>query len=264
MRVPHFRFNHKGGQLQVGSGRLPLRRLRRRRGGRRPRRERAGPRPAAGQAGAPRPSARRGLPRARRQPVPQPLGRPAGGLRLRPAQPLPLLLRPLARPPDDRRRGPERRGGGRLRSRSLGRAPAARRLQLRLGRFRGPRALRGRQRSGARAAGALDRPEQQRLLLGHRRLRDPRPLAARHALLRALRVRRPLRAGRCASRSCAGRVQRRARRGWRCRTSSPSARTAAGGCTRCRSRGPCSASGAADPRTLGPPDEEELACISKV
>ena len=60
-------------------------------------------------------------------------GRPAGDLRLRPAQPLAALVRPADRRPRDRRRRPGPVGGDRRRSRA-----GRRRAQLRLERVRGP------------------------------------------------------------------------------------------------------------------------------
>ena len=121
-----------------------------------------------------------------RQPVPwQALRRAAGDLRLRPAQPVAVLVRPLQRRDDDRRRRPGRVGGDQLPREGQGRG-----RELRLARVRGRRALRGRrERAGPRQAG--DRRVALRgQLLDHRRLRDPRPGA--EGVARALRVRRLL------------------------------------------------------------------------
>ena len=110
-----------------------------------------------------------------------------------------------------RRRRPGRRRGDRLPARPLARTPAGRGHQLRLGRLRGPQPLRGRQCTGARAAGDSSQPGR-RLLLDHRRLRDPRPLAARVALVRPLRVRRTA-TRRCASPRCGAPAPPRRRAG---------------------------------------------------
>src|SRR5918992_1576104 len=143
MRVPHSRFNHKGGQLQVGPDGMLY----------------AGFGDGGG-GGDPDENA-------------QNLGRILG-----------KLIRIDPRPNG----GYDIPSSNPFRGRSAGR-----RLQLRLGRLRGPQQLRGRQGAGTPGPGDPSRPGG-RLLLDHRRLRHPRPVAARHPLLRPLRVRRPLRA----------------------------------------------------------------------
>ena len=124
-------------------------------------------------------------------------------------------------------------------------APAARRLQLRLERVRGPQPLLP--RHGARSPTAGDRSRPGRgLLLDHRRLRDPRPLAG-PGLVRPLPLRRLLPADVRLARAAQGhRAQQATRLG--CRSWSRSARTAAAGCTRCPSAARCTASAAAEPR----------------
>ena len=133
IRVPHHRFNHKGGQLQVGPDGMLY----------------AG----FGDGGA------GGDPDENAQNLGRMLGkmiridpRPGGGysippdnpfrnrsgalprdLRVRGAQPVPVLVRPPHAAPHHRRRGPGRDRGDRLHPGALGRPPAARRLQLRLG-----------------------------------------------------------------------------------------------------------------------------------
>ena len=144
IRVPHHRTNHKGGQLQFGSDGLLYAGFGDGGGGRRSRRERPEPRPHARQADQDRSAPRRRLPHSALEPVRAPQRRPGGDLRLRPAQPLPVLVRPQAREPRHRRRRPGRGRGGRLHPGPPRRAAAARRLQLRLGRVRGAQPLRGR------------------------------------------------------------------------------------------------------------------------
>ena len=122
-----------------------LRGLRRRRWRRRPGRQRPEPRPHPRQDRPHRPAAGGGYAIPRGQPVPRPLGRARRDLRLRPAQPLPLLVRP---------RAPARSTIGDVGQDAVeeidytpgrGRAgAAARRRQLRLGRVGGPQPLRGR------------------------------------------------------------------------------------------------------------------------
>ena len=97
MRVPHHALQPQGRPDPVRPGRAAVRGLRRRRRRRRPRRERPEPRPHPRQDGPHRAAARRRLRDPGRQPVRGPLGRARRGLRLRPAQPVPLLLRPRAR-----------------------------------------------------------------------------------------------------------------------------------------------------------------------
>ena len=111
--LPH---QPQGRPARVRAGRHALRRLRRRRLRRRPRRERPEPRPHPRQADQDRPASRRRLRHPALQPVRQPRRRPGRDLRLRAAQPLPLLVRPQARVARDRRRGPGRGGGDRLRA----------------------------------------------------------------------------------------------------------------------------------------------------
>ena len=81
----------------VRPGRAAVRGLRRRRWRRRSRRQRAGPRRHPREDGSHRAEARRRLLGARRQPVRGPLGCARRDLRLRPAQPVPLLVRPRQR-----------------------------------------------------------------------------------------------------------------------------------------------------------------------
>ena len=134
IRQPHPRFNHKGGQLQFGrDGKLYM---------------------GFGDGGGAddpddnaqnlgvllgkllriAPKAGGGYSIPRRQPVRQALGRARRDLRLRPAQPVPLLVRPPHRRARDRRRRPGRVRGGRLPARPRERAkrPAGGR-ELRLG-----------------------------------------------------------------------------------------------------------------------------------
>ena len=93
----------------------------------------------------------------------------ARDLRLRPAQPVALLVRPRDRRPLDRRRRPGRARGDRPRRRAAkARAPTSAGR-----RSRAPSASTRTRRRRARSAGAHLRPR--RGLLGHRRLRRPRP-----------------------------------------------------------------------------------------
>ena len=148
IRVPHHRFNHKGGQLQVGPdgylyagfgdgggggdpdenaqnlGRMLAKLIR------------IDPKPDGGYTIPPD------------NPFRESCRRAPGDLRVRAAESVPVLLRPPYRKPHDRRRGPGRDRGDRLHPRPLGRPPAARGLQLRLGHLRGPQPLRERQRAG--------------------------------------------------------------------------------------------------------------------
>ena len=174
-----------------GPGRDAVRRLRGRRRGRRPGRERPEPRPHARQDDPDRPAAERRLLDPARQPVPEP--RPARCPRsTRTACATRTGSRSTAAPaPHHRRRGPGRDRGDRLHPGALGRPPAARGLQLRLGQLRGPEPVRVRPRARAHPAGAPAHALAG-LLLDHRRLRAPRPLA-RPRLDRPVRVRRLLR-----------------------------------------------------------------------
>ena len=246
MTVPHFRSNHKGGQLQFGpdgmlyagfgdggSGGDPdenAQNLSRILG----KLIRIDPRPGGGYS----------IPSV--EPLRAPPRRPPRDLRLRAAQPLPLLVRPPARIADHRRRRPGRGRGDRLRPRPPGRTPAARRLQLRLGRVRGPRSLRGRPRARRDLPGD-HAPSEHRLLLDHRRLRDPRPLPAREPLQRALRLRRSAAAPSCGSASSSARARPRGAPGCASPTWSPSEKTARAGSTLCRWTDRSTASGADDP-----------------
>ena len=112
-------------------------------------------------------------------------------LRLRPAQPVPLLVRPPDGRPGHRRRGPGRDRGDRLRAQPAGRAGSEGRLQLRLERLRGAQPLPPGARPPAHPPPVLQRSHSQGVLLDHRRLRDPRPRPRRP--LRPLRLRRPVR-----------------------------------------------------------------------
>ena len=161
--------------VAVRPRRLPLRGHRRRRQRRRSQRQRADD-----DAG---PAVGRGVGQPRLPPRQAPAHRPRHGrrldLRLRPAQPVALLLRPQHRRPRHRRRRPGPLRGGRLR-RGAGRR---RGRQLRLEHVRGAAHLPGRG-PGRRRAG--DRPARHRVparpgVLDHRRLRGarPRPAGAR-------------------------------------------------------------------------------------
>ena len=236
MRVAHHRFNHKGGQLQIGPDGYLYAGFGDGGGGGDPDGNGQDLSQPLAKLIRIAPRAGRRLHGAAGQPLPRPRRRPAGDLRLRAAQPVPLLVRPREGRPHDRRRGPGRGGGDRLRAEHpRPRQGAARRLQLRLERVRGQQPLPRRKRA-RRARAGPDAGPQRRLLLDHRRLRDPRPLP-RTGPVREVRVRRLLQDGtsgwrRCGPAAPARGGSARACRGW-CR----SARTGAGGCTRSRSRG---------------------------
>ena len=120
-------------------------------------------------------------------PFARPRRRARRDLRLRPAQPVALLVRPPYRRPRDRRRRPGRGRGDRLRP-----ARQGPRRELRLAAVRGPLALHaGRERARPRPARHHALPRR-RLVLDHRRRRRPRPRARRAA--RPLPVRRHLQA----------------------------------------------------------------------
>ena len=95
----------------------------------------------------------------------------AADRRLRPAQPVAVLVRPRDRRPLHRRRRPEQLGGGRLHAQA---EPRPR--ELRLGRLRGPRALREQavERLGQACPPGRRLPAQRRPLRRQRRLRLPR------------------------------------------------------------------------------------------
>ena len=240
MRVPHHALQPQGRPASVRPRREALRGLRRRRRGRRPGSQRAGPERASsakliriapragGGYNVPTDNPFRGRSGARPEIY-------AYGLR----NPYRFSFDRLHRRPDDRRRGPGRGGGDRLRARTAAGA-AARRAAATTSAgasSRGSAATGRAARPGARAAGdhALAR---RRLLLDHRRLRDPRPLA-RARPVRQVRVRRLLQAQPARRRPCGPATHRRARSRPRCRTSSRSARTGAAACTRSRSTAPC-------------------------
>ena len=132
----------------------------------------------------------------RQQPVRQPRRRARRDLRLRPAQPVALLLRPRQRRPRHRRRRPGRGRGDRLRPQGH----RARR-QLRLAPVGGPAAqLR---RAGAGRGVPRDHPDpRRRLVLDHRRLRRARPRPSR-ACTAATSTATTARAS-CAARASAG------------------------------------------------------------
>ena len=97
MRVPHSRFNHKGGQLQVGPDGMLYAGFGDGGGG-------GDPDENAQNLGRilgkliridPRPGGGYDIPLV--EPVPRPRRRARRGLRVRPAQPLPLLVRPSPR-----------------------------------------------------------------------------------------------------------------------------------------------------------------------
>ena len=116
---------------------------------------------------------RRRLHGAGRQSVPRTAGPAGGDLGLRTAQPLALLLRSSDRRSDRRRRRAEPRGGAGLRAGGHGGG-----RQLRLEHLGG----RPPQQAGdgpARGLPGARRQPQRRLLRDHRRLRGPRPIAAR-------------------------------------------------------------------------------------
>ena len=140
--------NHNGGLMIFGPDGLHVRRHRRRRRRQRPARrarQRAVAELAAGQDPAHRPAGVRRT--AVLDPVVQPvrraLGRPRRDLRLRPAQPVALLVRPRQRQPRHRRRRPGRGRGDRLRQEGR----RARR-ELRLAPVGGPAAQLRRARAG--------------------------------------------------------------------------------------------------------------------
>ena len=110
---------------RVGAGRLPVVRDRRRRRGQRRPQPRARPLEPARQGAADRPAA--GQRGELRDPGEQPVRH--RGLGLRPAQPVPLLVRPRVGRPVDRGRRPGRARGGRP-ARGRGRPGARRRLRL--------------------------------------------------------------------------------------------------------------------------------------
>ncbi len=117
LSVEHHRFNHKGGQIQFGPDGKLYAAFGDGGGGGDPDRNAQNLARLLGKMIRIEPLADGRLPGARRQSAARASGRAAGDLRLRPAQPLPLLLRPRRRRPDDRRRRPGRRRGDRLRPR---------------------------------------------------------------------------------------------------------------------------------------------------
>ena len=147
IRVPHPRGNHKGGQLQVGADGMLYAGFGDGGGGGDPDENaqnlsrilgkmiRIDPR-ANGGYSIPADNPFRGRSGARPEIY-------AYGLR----NPYRFSFDRRARQPDDRRRRPGRDRGDRLRAGPRGRAAAPRRLQLRLGRLRGPQPLRERQRA---------------------------------------------------------------------------------------------------------------------
>ncbi len=172
----------------------------------------------------------------------------AADRRLRPAEPLALLVRPADRRPLHRRRRPELVGGSELHS-----PPQPRGRELRLGRLRGPRALREQAAERERAAGLPRRrlSAWRRPLRGQRRLRLSRvgsALGGRPVLLRRqlLRDRVELPGGARAERQArAVHPRRRSRRSARTprASSTPSRSTAAStSCARASRR-----DGAAEP-----------------
>ena len=137
--------NHNGGALAVRPRRAALHRHGRRRRRRRPAGQRPEPRHAARQD----PAHRRRLARGRQavrhpggQPVRRPRGGAAGDLRLRPAQPVALLVRPR----DAATSGSATSGRTPSRRSTSGPRGTGARRQLRLERLRGPLALRRRRR----------------------------------------------------------------------------------------------------------------------
>ena len=119
--------NHNGGGARLRPGQPPLCRPRRRRLGRRPVPQRPAARHAARQAAASRRRRRSAVRRPRGQSVPRHGRCASGDLGLRPAQPLPLRVRPRERRPLHRRRRAERTRGGRRRP---GEPPRRRELRL--------------------------------------------------------------------------------------------------------------------------------------
>ena len=97
IRVPHHRFNHKGGQLQVGADGMLYAGFGDGGGGGDPDENAQNLSRILGKMIRIDPRADGGYSIPAEQPVPEPLGRPPGGLRLRRAQPVPLLVRPPAR-----------------------------------------------------------------------------------------------------------------------------------------------------------------------
>ena len=175
LRQNHHNRNHKGGPAPVRARRAPVRRP-----GGRGRPGLASQRPiAAHQAGQdpahrPPPDAHPRVPRPAQQPLPAPPRRAQGDLLVRPAQPLPLLVRPPEGPHAHRRRGPGRARGARLRPHPAGGPGAERRPELRLEHLRGHPPL----PPGPGAPAFPPRPPARPLggrVLDHRRLRDPRP-----------------------------------------------------------------------------------------
>ena len=213
---------------RVRPRRPALHRRRRRRLRGRPQPLRPGPQRPLREDPAHRPARQRGQPvhGARRQPVRRALGRQARDLRLRPAQPVALLLRPLHRRAGDRRRRPGQDRGGRLRGQGRGQG-----RQLRLERVRGPVALQPRQRARRGAAGAAADPRL-RLVLDRRRLRRARRIGAGAA--RSLRLRRPVPVLNCTRRACARTRPRTGRSACGCRSSSRSGRMPPAMSTPCR------------------------------
>ena len=174
-----------------------------------------------------RPARQRGQPLhgARRQPVRRALGREAGDLRLRPAQPVALLLRPLTGDlvigdvGQDTIEEVDYDGQGRGQGR-----------QLRLARVRGPLALRPRQRARRGAAGAAADPRL-RLVLDRRRLRRARPAVP---ALRGRYVYGDLCRPHCTPRACARTRPRTGRSACACHSSSRSGRMPPAMFTPCR------------------------------
>jgi hypothetical protein len=241
LTMPNLEANHNGGLPALRPGRAALRgygRRRRRRTTSTGQRQRPEPRLAARQDPADRPGVRAGgrVPDPASNPFSEPRGGARRDLRLRPAQPVAVLVRPPDRRPVDRRRRPGPGRGDRLRP------PRPRRRARTTAGARG-RAAGGTSTSPPRArCSRSSAPHSAGLLLDHRRLRrarrvGPEPRRAL-CLLRRLRLahhrvrdppRRPpdLRAA-CsvglASQALAGRVVRRGQ--------------TAGACTWCRCSGP--------------------------
>ena len=152
IRVPHPRFNHKGGQVQVGPDGNLYAGFGDGGGGGDPDENAQNLGRMLGKLIRIDPKAGGGYSVPASNPFAWSLGCAGRDLCLRPAQPLPLLIRPLERSLTIGDVGQDAVEEiyylpGRSR-----RAPAARRHQLRLGRLRGPQPLRGRKRTGTRAA----------------------------------------------------------------------------------------------------------------